>query len=396
MKIQKLVVVILLSSLLLIMVAGCSSSRVEKDKKPVIEVTEVELVGIGSSDYHFTNSNKSVDNILSLVRARAYSGDRPIKESEGLSKLIRWVSSDPTKISVAVEKKYTTSDEVRLRAGIAQDARGIYTIHAESLDGSLKSKPVTVIVDNPLEAIQKVDISYRGLDFYGYSKREESTLISSEAAKYDAEFFAMKIQSFANKELKTLDDVNDIIWVSSDPSVISVVTEIDSNNVAKGHIQLHKEGVVDIYAETKDGRVKSNSVRLTYGNFYQKESLAARFASNYVLNLLRYKTAASDYKMSDINAKSISMFNMAEYNVRMGYQNYADSSFVETREVVFEDDTVKILGIIDTFREDYNKVRFSFALKLKVRPGTDYGSYDVLESVYEFPELIITQVTLED
>lgn len=361
-----------------------------------LSVTRIELIGSYSEelqDVYFLSSKPTFSETFDLekVCAKAYVENQEMDNPVDIKKAIRWVSSAPDVISVS--KGTATSKGLSLKVEIneANVVDGIYEIHAENFDGSVKSEPVKVVLGVPVEAVTRLSLKTS-------SSSESSDVIKFESEKNPNKriknnVLYLEAYTFADEPFKNKDFEKQINWVSGD-SEVAVVSSVKStyNGKLEVNLELKNEGMTEIYAETKDGKVQSESIKIAYGNQFNKESLASNFAVSYILDHLRYKLKTSDYLPKSMYAHKGFIFD-GVYG-RVHYANYTDSSTVESREVTFNGDEVKITGMIDTYTEERNAIRFSFAMILKCVPDKNYTSYDIISAKYERPELIVEEIDI--
>ena len=384
----------------LLMLSACESlSSQEKNNLKDYSVTKIELATSRYSgkvdDVIFLSSNPKPSEISNLekIYATAYADKNILNRETGLEKAIRWVISDTDVVSVSSGTLVYKGDKLKLKVNIKESvvADGVYEIHAENFDGSVKSKSIKVVIGFPIEALTRLSlnssVSYSIVD----TLKVESGVEATQAEK----MLYLKALTFNDKAFQ-VDFNNNIRWVSSDPDVISVESEgnAEMDTVVSARLDFKKEGVVEIYAETNDGRVQSNSITIAYGNQFNKEVLATDFAAKYVLDHLRYKTKDSGYLLTDLRHRKT--FFMNGNTMKIGYSKFTDTSTVETTSTVFSDDEATIKGIIETYTESFSNIRFSFAIKIKCIPDSKYTSYEIISTNYEMPEYIIKDVDIED
>lgn len=363
-----------------------------------LSVTRIELTGSYSEelqDVYFLSSKPTFSETFDLekVCAKAYIENQEMDNPVDIKKAIQWVSSAPDVISVS--KGTATSKGLSLKVEIneANVVDGIYEIHAENFDGSVKSEPVKVVVGVPVEAITRLSLrppySSESSDVIKFeSEKNPSKRIKNNALYLEA-------FTFADEQFKNKDYEKQINWISGD-SDVAVVSSTKSayNGKLEVNLELKNEGITEIYAETKDGRVRSESITIAYGNQFNKEALASNFAVSYILDHLRYKTKKSDYLPRSMTTRKRFVFD--GIYARVHYASRTDSSKVESREVTFNGDEVKITGMIDTYTEERNEIRFSFAMILKCNPDENYTSYEIISAKYERPELIVEEIDIGD
>lgn len=361
-------------------------------------VTRIELTSKYSKlkEVYPISVGKVSSGIIELegVCAKAYVENQELNHTEDLKKAVRWVSSAPDIISVS--NGYVTSGSgLSLKVEVNKEnmAEGIVELHAENFDGSVKSEPVKVVIGAPVEAITRLSLETSSASKSDDVVKFESEKKSGKRIKNNVLY--LKAFTFADEPFKNADFEKQINWVSGDPEVAVVAsTKTPYSGSLAVNLELKSEGVTEIYAETKDGKVQSESITIAFGNQYNKEALASNFAVSYILDHLRYKTKTSDYLPTRMTTRKRFIFNGVF--ARAHYTNYTDSSTVESREVTFNGDEVKITGMIDTYTEERNEIRFSFAMILKCVPDKNYTSYEIISAKYERPELIVEEVDIGD
>lgn len=363
-------------------VIGAPAEAIKK-----LSLSYTPYFGVSQTDTMYLDYDADVKEKARTLSLKAYTYEDEEFKSKGVEKHIRWVSSNPEIVSISPAKK--TAFDLTVQAIVTLNNEGIAELYAETDDGRVKSEPIKVVVGAPTEAIKKLSL--------GTSSQSDTIQFDSAPNEQNLEkILSLKAYSFEDELFKNKGVEKHIRWVSSDPDIISVspVQNVAFGFSAHTALRLKQEGIVELYAETDDGRVRSNRITVAYGNQFNKEFLATDFAAKYVLDHLRYKTKVSEYNLTDLWITKT--FFIKGNQLKLGYSKFSDTSTVETKKTTINGDEVTVTGIVETYTETFSSIRFSFAVRFRYIPNSNYTSYELVSANYELPEYIIRDVAIED
>jgi len=174
-------------------------------------------------------------------------------------------------------------------------------------------------------------------------------------------------------------------WVSTDEAVATVAGRNGTlKHVYYADVTLHEEGVVEIYAETIDGRLQSDKITIIYGNTNNKEGVAIYDTGRYILSRVKYPTKTTTRIASD---RDPFFWEWSYKNRRVyTYQNQEDSSYVDVDTVDISGRNVTVRGAVKTFSSGGMDVTCGFVLKMKY--NSDFTKATVTSEKYDVPEII--------
>ncbi|MDR1003200.1 MAG: hypothetical protein LBL82_08035 [Oscillospiraceae bacterium] len=379
---KKLTIIFL--SLCIILITGCyvpdsNTETILGSNTKTIPVTRIEL-GAGFSKLESTyfiddKDYTSTDSlVIEYVEATVYNGDTQLLYSDSVRESIKWVSDTPDLISVNVGFRYgdEVALDIKVNEGKWRDC--IVYIHAESIDGTVKSDSIRVIVGTPTEAIQSLKIAQSGEEINSIivSTNELPQTIDLQAYTYDDMLLP---DSFL---------VSNVEWKTMDSEIVTVINEESIGGfIVSPKFELGKTGLTNIYAQTVDGKVQSQPIAFAHGNEYNKELLLKNFVGQYIINHLRYPTKTEEKTSSVWRGYIFRNF------YRIYYRTSTDASEIEFSKTTFDGSNATVTGIINTFTEERLEIRFAFKMKLQCEQGSDFTSYKVLSAEYEKPDLLI-------
>lgn len=178
-------------------------------------------------------------------------------------------------------------------------------------------------------------------------------------------------------------DVTELVrWVSTNENVITVHGKPNTFSTILLRFEIVGEGETEIYAETVDGRLKSEILKFTVDDRYRQNEVATYDTGKYIITRIKYPS-----KNSTVIDESKDPFFLQYRNRRIyAYKNITDSSYVHVDSVEINGTTAKTKGEIHTFASGGANAVCGFILELKY--NEDFTSYTVISEKYDIPELI--------
>ena len=173
-----------------------------------------------------------------------------------------------------------------------------------------------------------------------------------------------------------------IKWVSTNENVATV----SNGTVGRFFVYLNVnpvgEGITEIYAQTIDGKIKSDVFTLNYGNKYNWEATVTHDMGIYLLSRLKYPTKTEKVIKQD---RDPWYFNYRKRRIYV-YKELKESSYVDIKQVDWKDKNVTIKGEINTFSSGGGNAICGFIVELKY--NDDLTQYQIITEKYDAPELI--------
>jgi hypothetical protein len=351
--------------ILMFLLNGCEDER----------ITKIEISPISEINIHSIASTKQIQGRLKAQIGNYMNDDAQQK--------IEWVSTNPAVAIVSNKERNSYELDYIVKADIKMLSEGTTEIYAKTTDGSVESGRVKVICG--LRTIKEQTTPY---DKSPIAKLELSK-IGDIIVKSGKEPSALSVKlSTANGLYKNHDAIEKIKWVSTCPEVAEVSSKtpegysLDYSVNAK--ITMHSEGITEIYAQTVDGSIVSNTVKLIYGNKFNIEDTVDYDVANYIAKKLKYPTQTSKELY-----KARPSYVMKDRTVFV-YQDNTRGSNVKVTETTINGKTVKAKGMIHTFTENGMDAQCNFSLELEY--NDDFTESKIISETYGAPELILPEL----
>ena len=368
-------------------------------------ITKIEL---GSSDekgiqkgYYISVPIKfSEETEIKKIYAQAYIDETVLDKDGGLEKAVRWVSSAPDAIEVSRGQVSYKGDKVPLKIKVNKKAikeNDEFEIYAENFDGSVKSDTIKIIAtaDNTAGSQTPEDDLASIKLFKSVSSPQESYV-----ALTDREFkntFSFYVYTDKSGEYKNSyrgkTNLTELIrCVSTDEKVVKVKTAVSTLSYSiLFELEITGEGEAEIYFETIDGRIKSESVMIVSGNKYAKEAAATFHAGVHILSKVKYPTKNTNQIKHDRDPWFFENWGFKGMGPNSGrriyvYSKNSESSSVGVNTVEINGLNVTIKGDVKTFSSGGMGVTCNYILDLLY--NEEFTEYTVISEKYDVPEII--------
>jgi len=299
-----------------------------------------------------------------LVSAYAHGKALPRKE---IKKAVRWVSSKPDVLSVSAGA-VTYDGQMWLEAALDEkiaadgEAVGVYEIYAENFDGSVRSDSIKIVIGFPknlfdITDIAKLELSDRKVNY--------EVLLGEEFAE------RVFVKAYVLLDEKKVpygggDLEGAVRWVSTDETV-AVASNGDSwDDYVYLQLAFIGEGETEVYAETLDGKIKSDPITVYYGNQRAAQrkirSTVTSDVSRLVVSRLKYS-----HKLADGNSVRV-------------------YPWTTPTTLDISGQTATATGRILAPNASGMEVYCGYTIKLKY--NDDFTKYTIVAEYYDVPEVI--------
>lgn len=297
-------------------------------------------------------------------------------------KAFYFYSSDPSVLEAEVDQVLMTA----ISGAAIPKKPGVVDLFCATADGKLVSEPIQVKVVQNMEqydadkhssTITKIDL-----------KQTDNIWLKSGSTSY--------LIAGVSYEALFPQDYRFIEFMSSDPSVATVALDERTENTLRYYqtnppltakITIHKDGQAQIYAQTKDGKIKSEPVMLMVGNQYNAEQIARTDVEKYVFERLKYPRITSRELQEGKDAYVNNHFFPWQDKKTYTYKDHTEYSKVTIRNLKTDGRLVNADGGISTFNASGIPVNCTFKLQLQYQE--DWKQYQVKSAVFSDPDLIV-------
>jgi len=364
--------------------------------KPGLEDLGVTKIELGSSNesgirevynisYHITDEEKRE---LERIFAKAYVGEGLLEED--IEKAVRWVSSDNSAIWVN-----PSAFEIQVyEKAIGQEIE----IYAENFDGSVRSASIKIITQRAAvtttapRTLEEDLASIKSIEGPSSGKQESYIVLTGRKFNRSIKFYSYTDEAGKDRYNGNTDLGELVRWVSTNEKVAVVKSEVLKTYayyVVTLTLEITGEGEAEIYGETIDGRVKTETVKIISGNKYAKDAAATFHAGEYILSKVKYPTKTSERIKHDRDPWFFE--NWLEFGPNKDrriyvYSKNTESSSVGVKTVEIDGLNVTIKGDVKTFSSAGMDVTCNYILKLSY--NKDFTEYTVVSEKYDVPEII--------
>ena len=173
-----------------------------------------------------------------------------------------------------------------------------------------------------------------------------------------------------------------IHWVSTNEEVAIVSNGSDTSFFVYLNFETTGEGETEIYAETIDGRIKSEVIKIRYGNQYNKNATAIYDTGKHIISRLKYPTKTTTRIVQDRDPFFFNYKNRRVYT----YENDTESSYVNVNTVDILESKAIVKGEVNTFSAGGGNAVCGYIIELQY--NDDFTSYTILSEKYDVPELL--------
>lgn len=298
------------------------------------------------------------------------------------AQLVEWVSTNPEVATISAKARTDYEANYVLRAEVELHAKGTAELYARTVDGSVESDHIKLMYGKRVVKEQTTP--------YDESPIRELKLSKDGTMKVQSgkEPSVLSVEILTeNGRYKNVDAVERIQWVSTNPEVAEVTSkepgDYDPDYKVKAEFAMLSEGITEVYAQTLDGEVVSDPVKILYGNRFDKEKTIDYDVATYIAQRLKYPTQTSR------EIRKVRPSYIMKNRTVFVYSDHTRGSEVQVNELSIDGHMVKAEGMIDTFNENGMKTKCNFSLQLEYNDG--FTEYRVISQQYGAPELILPE-----
>lgn len=284
---------------------------------------------------------------------------------------IEWVSTKPevAKIDPGDPYKLYSEEVFHYIASIDYCSRGTTEIYARTTDGKIESNRIKVTNGRPDD-----DCHITGLSI---NLGKNSVWMDSDEKSLEIPFYYFS---------DYVEDTSTIQWISTNPQVATIAGNTGNYIMFKGMMQVVSEGETTVYAQTADGGIVSNQVKITIGNQYNKEEAARNDVEEMVFKKLKYNSIQKDALLKLRPYYFLPNIWYHRGALKAVYTTYTDLSTVTSSGIEFSGQDATVRGYAKTFNDNAIGVTLNFVIHLHY--SDDFTQYTVVSESYDMPELI--------